>query len=1005
MPAFRRLAVLVSAWTAVLPVALAQETTTGSIAGRVRDPQGAVLAGASVTLDSGQGARSASTDANGQFLVPYLTPGLYGVRVERSGFKPLEQLDVRVRLGQRVELDYTLDLGKREELVDVTATAPVVDTRSTTVGAVLDSDELRRLPVGRRLTSTLYMVPGVSSSSGTGDANPSIAGASGLDNQYVVDGVDITNPGFGGIGVYTAIYGSLGAGVTTDFIQETQVKTAGFEAEYGQATGGVVNVITRSGSNAFHGSLYGYSHPSGLEGDWKQQQTENGQVNTVRSQDLDVGINVGGPLLKDRLFFFGAFNPQYETRTLIAPEGFPLRSLGEVDRKRRSLSYAGKLSWQITAQHRLDLTAFGDPSHGEPGPQRSDALLAQDTTRFSELQSYGGHNQALRYSGVLGPKWWLELTAAQARTNHDEAPTVDEWRVNDRSVVPVVRSGGIGPHETGTKGRNLQLALKSTHVLGGGTHELRYGFQLEDVHYTRAFDTTGPTLTFPDGVPSRTGVIVGVFPDPVYGRIYSATGSRGESPLTTQSYLSGFGQDTWHLGSRLTLRPGIRWERESMVGGRPVCYSDESFVGAGDGTSGHEINCAYTWTNNWGPRLGATFDVTGSGRSKLYASWGRYYAKMPNDLAVRAMGDEPTASADYFDAALTRPVPDGVLAVETTDHFDVEQGLPAQFANGSRSTYHDELVAGFEIEATPGLSLGVRYVHRSLPRVLEDYSQAQPVLYDLQYQGLDEVHYLIDNIHAGLHTLDPTSIGVPQAFFEDPVHKYDAVELTAQKSFSNNWSLFASYRWSRLRGNYEGFYRSDNGQSDPALTSLFDFPTNDPSYTEIGVPQFGYRGDIRYQGTTLGEGRLPNDRPHQLKLYGTWAWRGLTAGLGFRAGSGQPLTALAANPAYGDPDEIPETLRGAGFQTTDGFRRSAPAEVLLDLHLDYTIRFGKGRRVVLVADVFNLLGNRDPVSYDAGTEVVFLVPNPDFGKPQNPADATSPFETPRQVRLGARLEW
>jgi hypothetical protein len=142
-----------------------------------------------------------------------------------------------------------------------------------------------------------------------------------------------------------------------------------------------------------------------------------------------------------------------------------------------------------------------------------------------------------------------------------------------------------------------------------------------------------------------------------------------------------------------------------------------------------------------------------------------------------------------------------------------------------------------------------------------------------------------------------------------------------------------------------------------------------------------------------------------LKVYGTRTWRDLTVGLAFRAGSGQPLTALAANPLYDEPYEIPETLRGAGFVTADGSRSRAPAEVLLDLHFDYRIRLGAGRRLVLVADVFNVLDGRDPVSYDPGTEVAFGVPNPDFGKPQNPADATSPFQAPRQVRLGARLEW
>jgi hypothetical protein len=454
----------------------------------------------------------------------------------------------------------------------------------------------------------------------------------------------------------------------------------------------------------------------------------------------------------------------------------------------------------------------------------------------------------------------------------------------------------------------------------------------------------------------------------------------------------------------LTLRPGIRWERERLEGNEPICYSDESFVGAGDGTAGNEVNCSYTWSNNWGPRVGAVFDVIGNGRSRLYASWGRFYAKIPNDVAVFALSDAASAVADYFDAALTQPVPEGTVALRSTRHYQVFGGHPAQFANGSRSTFSDELVLGFEIEAVPSLSLGVSYVHSSIPRVLEDYGEAQPVLYDL---GLvSDVPHFIGNINHSLTTLDFSAQGVPQAFFEDPVHRYDALVVTAQKSFSSNWSLFASYRWSRLRGNYEGFYRSDNGDSAPVLGSLFDFPTNDPSYTEIGVPQFGYRGDIRYQGTTLGAGALPNDRPHQLKLYGAYAWRGLTTGLALRAGSGAPLTALAANPYYGTPGEIPETLRGAGIQTLDGFRRRGPAEVILDLHLDYAFKLGRTRRLLLIADVFNLLNSRDPLTYDTYTEAEFGVPNPDFGTPAAfGGSQQTAFETPRQVLLGARFQW
>jgi hypothetical protein len=491
-----------------------------------------------------------------------------------------------------------------------------------------------------------------------------------------------------------------------------------------------------------------------------------------------------------------------------------------------------------------------------------------------------------------------------------------------------------------------------------------------------------------------------------FGTIYRVNGGRGAPPVSTQEYLSWFAQDTWRIGARLTLRPGIRWERQRLEGGDPpLCYSDESFVGAGDGTPGNEIRCSYTWTNNWGPRLGATFDVTGSGRSKVYGSWGRFYMKLPNGLATAAMSGVSSALADYSDPELTQLIPDGVLAAGTRTHFRRSGGSVSAFANGSRSTYYDEALAGVEFEAAPFLNLGVRYIHRRLGRLLEDYAQAQPVLYDLGYEGLTDVYYFVDNIHSGLETLDPTSIGVPQAFFEDPVQKYDAIEVTASKAYSGGWSLMASYRWSRLRGTYEGSFRGDNGQAFVAVSSLFDFPSNDISYTQIGVPEFGYRGDIRYQGSTLGNGPLPNDRTHELKVYGTWSRGDLDLGLGLRAGSGQPLTALATLPIYGFLAEVPETLRGEGFETEDGFRTRAPALALLDLHVGYTIRLGGRNRLTLVADVFNLLNDREPVSYLSATQGHFLEPEPDFGRAYDPAELTSAFRAPRQVRLGARLEW
>jgi hypothetical protein len=273
--------------------------------------------------------------------------------------------------------------------------------------------------------------------------------------------------------------------------------------------------------------------------------------------------------------------------------------------------------------------------------------------------------------------------------------------------------------------------------------------------------------------------------------------------------------------------------------------------------------------------------------------------------------------------------------------------------------------------------------------------------YELGLPGLDSVEYFITNVNAS--TPVTQFPGLPVAHFEDPIHHYDAVELTADKRLSNNWSLQSSYRWSRLWGNFEGFYRNDNGQSDPAISSLFDFPTDDPAYTQIGVPQFGYKGDIRFLGA-LGAGPLPNDRTHQVKVYGTYNMPvGLNLGLGLNVSSGMPLTAMAANPNYASPGEIPMTARGAGFQTVDGFKTRTPWEPAINAHVDYG--FGNLRRIVLLLDVFNLGNIQRVTGYNYYYEYPsFGTLNPDFGQIGNPVTRIG-YQMPQQIRLGARFEF
>jgi hypothetical protein len=986
-------AVLLALALAFSGAAMAQETT-GTVAGRLVDAQGLAIPGATVTLTGPQGARTFVTDAEGNFSAPFLTPGTYTLRGELQGFKAVETKNVNVSLGQTTTVNLTMEVGGLTETVEVTGASSIVDTRSTTTGGVLSSELLQRVPVGRRMTDALYLAPGVSSSGSAGRANPSISGSSGLDNQYVVDGVNVTNTGYGAIGSYSIIFGSLGTATPFDFIKEVQVKTGGYEAEFGQSMGGVVNVVTKSGSNNLRGSIFGYTQPNQLEAEWKTVQTENGTVNTVGTARSDVGVEAGFPVLRDKLFFFGAINPGWETRTLVAPEGKPLVSLGEVDRERRLLSYSAKGTWQAANAHRVDASFFGDPSHGEMGPQRSSSLEVEDTSSFSEID-YGGHNQTVHYDGVFGSNFLLEATFARAKNKISELPSVNEWRVTDTRVTPQVITGGIGFYEAGNDSKNLQYTAKATNVFGG--HQIRYGVLYEDVTYANISQRTGPTFSI-SGRQTETGATVSILPDVNFGQIYRVTRANfNAARTTTQQYASFFAQDSWRAGDRFTINAGIRYEQQALVG----TFDQLTTL---DG----ETMDKFTLKNNWAPRIGVIYDVLGNGRSKLYGNYGRFFARIPNDLAARALsGDEGVSRADFFDAALTQQIPEGVLTQtptgQPTGQHVTTAGVGADLIDpDTKLSYKDEWVAGFEYEAFANTNLGIRYIHRNIGRVLEDIAQAPAVACDLGFTEACSVDYILTNPGPDFPTI-PAELG---ASFEKPIHDYDAVELTMDRRFSDNWMMTASYRWSRLHGTYEGFFREDNGQSDPGITSLYDFPTNDPSFTAIGGTEFGYLGDIRFLGAA-GAGPLPLDRPHQFKLFGNYAFPvGLSLGVAFNATSGKPLTAMAALAPYDNPGEIPLTPRGEGFETVDGFKTRTPFEYQVDMQASYSLNLGATRRVTLLADAFNLFNLRRTLDYNAAVEYPsFGVPNPDFGTPTSANVAGQMFQVPFQLRLGARFEF
>ena len=267
-------------WLSLAGAAFAQETT-GTLTGRLQDPQGLALPGVTVTVTGGQGAKTAVSDADGSYRVPYLTPGQYVVRAELQGFKTVEQKGVTVSLGQTTTVNMSLEVGGLTETVQVTGTTAVVDTTSTTTGAVLSADLLQRVPVGRRFTDALYLAPGVSSSGAAGTANPSMSGSE-RSRQPLRRGRREHHQ-------HRVRRGRLLLDRLRLARQRHAVRLRAGSAGQDRRLRSRVRPVDgrrrqrrhQERGNDLRGSVFGYFQPSGLEGDWKHYESPNGTVNTV----------------------------------------------------------------------------------------------------------------------------------------------------------------------------------------------------------------------------------------------------------------------------------------------------------------------------------------------------------------------------------------------------------------------------------------------------------------------------------------------------------------------------------------------------------------------------------------------------------------------------------------------------------------------------------------------------------------------------------------------------
>src|SRR6266568_823129 len=763
--------------------ALAQDlgSTRGNLSGLVYDSSKGLVPGAEVTITGPIGNLVQTTTEQGSFLFANLIPGIYSIRVQKAGFKVANIKSAEVLINKTTSVEVILETGQVSEVVEVTAATVTVDTSTSAVTANIADTFFENIPVQRGVSSLFYLSPGAVDGIQTGSNNPSISGSSGLENSYVADGVSINDPAFGGLGVWARSYGALGSGINQSFVKEVQIKTGGFEPQYGHASGGIVQIVTKSGGTKTYGQIGGYFHPLRMQttpdnaDDIKFGTTNKfGRYlgNSTYEGDAELGGYVPLGKLKNHLFYFGNFNPSFNHQHMAPAVGSGLFTLynGQVDRTKTSYDYAGKLTLKINDRHTIESSVFGDPSHTNNVPWAT--LNAEDKTVNSKWD-FGTRNWAVRYDGALTNTWLIDGAFTWSWNHFTETPFADVTQIVDEtgllktSTFNAQGFGFLEPYDSNTKSLSFDTS-KTYRFLGQHTFSVGYTWQFPIYNDTTSF--SGGKFAIPSTNASGGDPGYGTANPPVAGKLtdaslvlepisavtnsagctlcpYMADKVGGGSPvqvLLVQSrgrfdggvtrssgkYHAAYVNDSWALGKHFTVNLGLRWEQQRLVGNQ----------------------LSKLFNDMWSPRFGFVVDPKGDRKTKIYANYGRYAFVLPLDAAVRALSAEDDVLGAYWAPASTTTgcpagTPSGASCIKTDssgnpDYANMFQpgsstllnlasggignavnvGLSGgePFQPGIRMEYTDEYVAGFQHEFRNGIVFGVRYIDRRLKRVIED---------------------------------------------------------------------------------------------------------------------------------------------------------------------------------------------------------------------------------------------------------------------------------------------
>ncbi len=941
-------------------------------------------------------SRTITVDGSGTYRFSQLPTGQY--QVSRNGGAPRA---VNVNVGTSANVDFVTSSGTATlDTVTVIGTGAVnpIDVSSVESTTILTAEQVAKIPVPRNITSVALLAPGtVRGAANAGFGNlPSFGGSSVAENQFYVNGFNITNT-----------FKNLAfAQIPFEGIAESQVKTGGYGAEFGRSTGGVINLITKRGTNEFHAGGNIFWSPASLQETSPDLFYNNGLWVSNNSRDkgweATASIWASGALIKDRLFAYGLI--QYGKT---ASEAYTSR-FGSVnlDSSSKRPQYLAKVDWQITDNHSLEMTAFSDKREFSDDyytatfpnlTANSDPTSVNGTYQGTDFNEAGGSSYVFKYTGYITDNFTLSALYGHgefSRSNYGVAANgnVQEYSGNLTGPVagcPIISdtrrgvSTGVIPAIKGCSfinflGRRDAQDVRDQYRIDAewqlGDHLVRFGY---DADKFRSLDGTaysgGAVYTY-----QTTGTVAA----PVQRVRYRSFRSGANVGVDQQAF---YIEDSWSVTDNFVAYLGLRWDTFENLNGEGETYVKIK--------------------NQLAPRLGFSWDVFGDSTFKVFGNAGRYALPLTAGVATRAASaslfEEIYYSYTGVDAATG--VPTGLVRINNpstgstaTRFLNGENGEP-KFAAGYAiknlsPMYQDEYILGFQKQLTENFSLGVRGIHRDLKAAIDDSCDYATLFNYVTGNGPGEKFNYCFLFNPGKDAVvfadfngDGTAeeVTIPGALLSTKAKRYyTALEFFAQ----GNWDRFfmqGSYTFARAIGDTEGGVRSDNGQADTGTTSDYDYLA-----TQIGAYGYG-----------------PNDRRHSLKLFGnfdlTEEW---SVGANLLVQSGRPISCIGIYKGFetshygnihfscdpGTPDASGnngDTIVGRG---TVG---RTPWTQTLDLNVAYKPSWMKGLQ--FKADVFNVLNNSKPISVNelgensAGDPIAVV----------NTYGTPTAWQAPREVRF------